>query len=203
MRSIWRPASAQVRAATQLIWLPGAYDNAQSFVDEGFAATVASRGTRLDLWFVDLEMSHLQDRGPLDRLRCEIILPAKTAGVSTWLAGISLGGLIALDYASAHGGEIDGLCLLAPYLGNRMLIDEIAAGRLAESDAEHRIWRYIRTQIDAAPVYLGYGREDRFSRAHDLMAAALPANSVDVIAGGHEWGTWCRLWERFLDLHFA
>jgi pimeloyl-ACP methyl ester carboxylesterase len=203
MHSIWRPASAQVRAPTQLIWLPGAYDNAQSFVDEGFAATVATRGTRLDLWFVDLEMSHLQDRGPLERLRSEVILPAKSAGVSTWLAGISLGGLIALDYASAHADEIDGLCLLAPYLGNRMLIDEIAAGRLAESDAEHRIWRYIKTQIDAAPVYLGYGREDRFSRAHDLMAAALPAKSVDVIAGGHDWGTWCRLWERFLDLHFA
>ena len=116
-----------------------------------------------------------------------------------------MGGLIALDYASAHADEIDGLCLLAPYLGNRMLIDEIAAGRLAESDAEHRIWRYIRTQIDAAPVHLGYGREDRFSRAHDLMASSIAGEiQVDVIAGvRHDWGTWCKLWERFLDLHFA
>jgi pimeloyl-ACP methyl ester carboxylesterase len=148
-------------------------------------------------------MSHLQDRRPLERLRSEIILPARIAGISTWLAGISLGGLIALDYASAHPGEIDGLCLLAPYLGNRMLIDEIAAGRLAEPDSEHRIWHYIKAHNDAAPLYLGYGRQDRFSRAHDLMAAALPAKSVDVIDGGHEWRTWSILWERFLDLHFS
>jgi hypothetical protein len=203
MRSILLPASAQARAPVQIICLPGAYHNAQSFLDEGFAAAVAKRGTDLDLRFVDLEMRHLQDQEPLLQLRSEAILPARAAGVSTWLAGISLGGLVALDYASAHPGEIDGLCLLAPYLGNRMLIDEIAAGRLAEFDAEHRIWRYIKTEMVAVPVFLGYGREDRFSRAHDLMAATMPAGSADVIAGGHEWGTWLKLWERFLDLHFA
>jgi pimeloyl-ACP methyl ester carboxylesterase len=203
MRSILQPAHAAVSAPTQMIWLPGAYFSARSFVDEGFAATVAKSGKPVDLRFVDLEMTHLQDKGPLEELRSEIILPARAAGVTTWLAGISLGGLFALDYASAYPGEIDGLCLLAPYLGNRMTIDEIAAGRLAQPDTEHRIWHYIKTQIDAAPVYLGYGRQDRFSRAHDLMAAALPAKSVDVIDGGHEWRTWCKLWERFLDSYFS
>jgi pimeloyl-ACP methyl ester carboxylesterase len=172
-----------------MIWFPGAYQSAQSFVDQGFAAAAAKRGTRLDLLFVDLEMTHLQDPAPMEGLRSEIILPARSSGMSIWLAGISLGGLVALDYASAHPGEIDGLCLLAPYLGNRMLIDEIAAGRLAESDAEHRIWRYIKLQIDAVPVFLGYGRQDRFSRAHDLMAASLPAKRVDVVDGGHDWRT--------------
>lgn len=203
MRSIARQASTGVRAATQMIWFPGAYDKARSFLDQGFAATVAKRAARLDLRFVDLEMAHLQDRGPLERLRSDIILPAHSEGVRTWLGGISLGGLIALDYASDHAGEIAGLCLLAPYLGNRMLIDEVAAGRPAGPDAEHRIWHYIKTGTGRAPIYLGYGRQDRFSRAHDLMASALPASSVDVIDGGHEWGTWRKLWERFLDLHFA
>jgi pimeloyl-ACP methyl ester carboxylesterase len=185
-----------------MIWFPGAYDGAQSFVDEGFAAAAANRGTRLDLLFVDLEMTHLGDRGPLERLRSDIVLPARAAGASIWLAGISLGGLAALDYASTNPGEIAGLCLLAPYLGNRMLIDEIAAGKLAQSDAEHRIWHYIKTKTDATPVHLGYGRQDRFSQAHDLMASALPARCVDVIEGGHDWRTWLMLWERFLDSHF-
>ena len=203
MRSIFQPACAESRAPTQMIWFPGAYHGAQSFVEQGFAAAAAKRGRHLDLLFVDLEMTHLQDRGPLERLRSEFILPARTAGASTWLAGISLGGLVALDYASAHPGEIDGLCLLAPYLGNRMLIEEIAAGRLAESNAEHRIWQYIKTRSDAPPVYLAYGRQDRFSRGHDLMASALPTRCVDVIDGGHDWPTWRKLWERFLDLHFA
>jgi hypothetical protein len=203
MRSIWRAASAQSRAPTQMIWFPGAYHGARDFLDQGFARAAANRGRQLDLLFVDLEMTHLGDRVPLQKLRSEIVLPARNAGASVWLAGISLGGMAALDYASNHPGEIDGLCLLAPYLGNRMLIDEIAAGRLAESDAEHRIWRYIARRMDAVPMYLGYGSEDRFSRAHELMAATMPAQCVDVIEGGHDWRTWSRLWERFLDSHFA
>jgi hypothetical protein len=35
------------------------------------------------------------------------------------------------------------------------------------------------------------------------LAAALPADSVDVIDGGHEWSAWARLWENFLDSRFT
>jgi enterochelin esterase-like enzyme len=194
-----------------MIWLPGAYHSAQDFLDEGFARAAAQRRVPLDLLFVDLEMQHLDDRDAFQRLRSEIVLPARDSGAAVWLAGISLGGLVALDYASSHSGELDGLCLLAPYLGNRMLINEIAAtsglagwepGELAESDAERRIWRYIKTRVDLAKLFLGYGRDDRFSAAHDMLAAALPADWVEVVAGGHEWGTWLNLWENFLDSHF-
>jgi alpha-beta hydrolase superfamily lysophospholipase len=211
MRNILSAANAGLRAPTQMIWLPGAYHLARDFEREGFAHAVNQRRKPIDLQFVDLEMQHLNDQEALQRLHFQIIAPARASGRSVWLAGISLGGLIALDYASSHLDEIDGLCLLAPYLGNRMLINEIAAaglaawepGELAETDAERRIWRYIKTRIQSRPLFLGYGRDDRFSRAHDLMAAALPAGSVEVIAGGHEWRTWTRLWENFLDSHFA
>ena len=118
-----------------------------------------------------------------------------------------MGGFMALDYAARFGGEFDGLCLLAPYLGNRMLTAEIAAapgldawepGELAEADAERRIWRYIKTRVAGSPpLYLGFGQDDRFVAAHQLLAAALPPASVDVIAGGHEWRTWTSLWENF------
>jgi pimeloyl-ACP methyl ester carboxylesterase len=212
MRSIFCAAVAGTRAPTQMIWLPGAYHSAQDFVDQGFARAAAQRQVALDLLFVDLQMRHLDDRDVFQRLRSEIVLPARDSGAAVWLAGISLGGMVALDYASSHSGELDGLCLLAPYLGNRMLINEIAAtsglagwqpGELAESDAERRIWRYIKTRVDSAKLFLGYGREDRFSAAHDLLAATLAADWVEVIAGGHEWGTWLTLWEKFLDSHFT
>lgn len=194
-----------------MIWLPGAYHSAQDFLDEGFARAAAQRRAPLDLRFVDLQMQHLDDREIFQRLRSEIILPARDSGAAVWLSGISLGGLIALDYASSYPNELDGLCLLAPYLGNRMLINEIAAasgldgwqpGELAESDAERRIWRYIKTRVDLAKLFLGYGRDDRFSAAHDMLAAALPAGWVEVVGGGHEWRTWLNLWENFLDSHF-
>jgi pimeloyl-ACP methyl ester carboxylesterase len=212
MHNIYCAAIEGLRAPTHMIWLPGAYHGAQDFISEGFARAAAQRRIRVDLQFVDLQMQHLDDRDAFARLRTEIVLPARDSGAAVWLAGISLGGLVALDYASSYLGELDGLCLLAPYLGNRMLINEIAAasglaawdpGELAESDAERRIWRYIKTRSDAAKLFLGYGRDDRFSAAHDLLAAALPPGSVHVVAGGHEWGAWLLLWEYFLDSHFT
>jgi pimeloyl-ACP methyl ester carboxylesterase len=195
-----------------MVWLPGAYHGAQDFLTAGFAEAVRRRRLDLDLTFVDLELQHVTDRSALQRLRSDIVLPARAAGVSIWLGGISLGGLFALDYAASYPDELDGLCLLAPYLGNRILTAEIMQapglaawqpGELAETDEERRIWRYIKTRrADSRPLYLGFGQADRFSTAHELLATALPADSVDVIAGGHEWSTWARLWENFLDSSF-
>jgi pimeloyl-ACP methyl ester carboxylesterase len=213
MRSIEVPALAPVAAPTRMAWLPGALHSAQHFIDAGFAQAVRARRAPLDLIFVDLEVEHVEDRSALERLRSDIMLPARASGVSIWLGGISLGGLFALSYAASHPGEVDGLCLLAPYLGNRILTAEIAGspgiaawqpGELAETDEERRIWRYIKHRCaESPPLYLGFGDQDRFAAAHELLAATLPADSVDVIAGGHEWPTWVRLWENFLDARFA
>jgi pimeloyl-ACP methyl ester carboxylesterase len=196
-----------------MVWLPGAYHGAQDFLTAGFARAVRARQAPLDLIFVDLELEHVGDRSMLQRLRSDIVLPARAAGVSIWLGGISLGGLFALEYAASHPGELQGLCLLAPYLGNRILIREIARapglaawqpGELAETDEERRIWRYIKNRsAGSPPLYLGFGREDRFSAAHELLAATLPPGFVDVIPGGHDWPTWSSLWEKFLDSRYS
>jgi pimeloyl-ACP methyl ester carboxylesterase len=213
MRSIFHAATHSAVAATRMVWLPGAYNAAQDFLDAGFLAAVSKRQAPLDLVFVDLELHHLGDRTALQQLRSDLILPARALGISTWLAGISLGGLIALDYAATYPGDFDGLCLLAPYLGNRMLTAEVAAaaglqawnpGELAEIDEERRIWRYLKSRnVDSQALYLGFGRADRFAAAHQLLAEALPDDSVDVIDGGHEWRTWTTLWENFLDSRFT
>jgi pimeloyl-ACP methyl ester carboxylesterase len=212
VRSLSVPALSTAAAPTCMVWLPGAYHAAQDFLAAGFAEAVRMRRLDLDLIFVDLELQHVGDRSALPRLRSDIVLPARAAGVSIWLGGISLGGLFALDYAASFPDELDGLCLLAPYLGNRILTAEIIQapglgawqpGELAKTDEERRIWRYIKTRrADSWPLYLGFGQADRFSAAHELLAATLPADSVDVIAGGHEWSTWTRLWENFLDARF-
>jgi pimeloyl-ACP methyl ester carboxylesterase len=196
-----------------MVWLPGAYHVALDFLAAGFVEAAHGRRIGLDLVFVDLELEHVGDRSALPQLRSEIVLPANAAGVSIWMGGISLGGLFALDYAASYPDELDGLCLLAPYLGNRLLINEIAGaagiaawqpGELAESDEERRIWRYIKGRSTASrPLHLGFGRQDRFSAAHELLAASLPADCVDVIEGGHEWTTWTALWENFLQSRFA
>jgi pimeloyl-ACP methyl ester carboxylesterase len=212
VRSIAVPALSTAAAPTRMVWLPGAYHAAQDFVTAGFAAAVQERRVPLDLIFVDMDLEHVGDRRVLQRLCSDIVAPARAQGVRLWMGGISLGGLFALDYAASHPDELDGLCLLAPYLGNRILTNEIALapglsawqpGELADVDEERRIWRYIKSRhAGSRPLYLGFGREDRFCAAHELLAATLPADSVDVIAGAHDWPTWRSLWENFLDSHF-
>jgi pimeloyl-ACP methyl ester carboxylesterase len=206
------PAQSAAVAPTRMVWLPGAYHGARDFVAHGFPEAVRTRRLGVDLLFVDLELAHVGDRSAVQKLRDEVVSPARAAGISVWFGGISLGGLIALSYAASYPDELDGLCLLAPYLGNRMLTGEIARapglkewqpGELAETDEERRIWRYIKTRSAASrPLYLGYGKGDRFSAAHELLASTLPADAVDVVAGGHEWLTWVRLWENYLDSRF-
>jgi S-formylglutathione hydrolase FrmB len=213
MRSVSRPAQAGSTAPTGIICLPGAYHAAEDFLAAGFDRHVRARGLDLDLTFVDPELAHLADRGFQDHLRHAHVLPARAAGCkSLWVTGISLGGFLALDYAATHPGELDGLCLIAPYLGNRMLIGEIArapglaawsSGTLAESDEERRIWRFVQRRPPGSPrVHLGFGQADRFAQAHRLLAATLPPGAVDVVPGGHDWPTWTVLWESFLESTF-
>jgi pimeloyl-ACP methyl ester carboxylesterase len=212
VRSIAVPALSTATASSCMVWLPGAYHAAQDFVTAGFARAVRARQLSLDLVFIDMELEHVGDRSALRKLRSDIVSPVRAAGISIWLGGISLGGMFALNYAASHPDELDGLCLLAPYLGNRILTNEIACapglgawhpGELAEADEERRLWRYVKNRhAGSPPLYLGFGREDRFSAAHELLAATLPADSVNVIPGGHEWPIWSSLWENFLDSRF-
>jgi pimeloyl-ACP methyl ester carboxylesterase len=200
-----------------MVWLPGAFQGPEDFLEAGFETAARRRHLAMDLEFVQVELEHVGDRRVIDELGRQIVAPARAAGCrSLWLAGISLGGFFALDYAASREGECDGLCLLAPYLGTRQLIAEIAAapgleawdaGPLAQSDEERRIWCFVRNRLGGreprpTPVYLGYGREDRFASAHALLAGALPAAAVHVTPGGHDWPTWSALWEHWLSSTF-
>lgn len=227
MRSIGRPATEEAAAPTCIVLLPGAYHFPEDFLAAGFDRKVQARGLPVDLQFVDPELEHLGDHRFRQRLREDILKPARARGcTSLWLAGISLGGFMALDYAASHPGDLDGLCLLAPYLGTRLTMREIAAasglaawrgGTSAIDDEEREVWRFIQAQaahrrqpdaerapphIPALNLYLGYGADDRFAAAHRLMAAALPASVTKVVPGRHDWDTWTMLWEDFLDARF-
>jgi pimeloyl-ACP methyl ester carboxylesterase len=196
----------------RIVLLPGAYHALEQFVGAGFDRALRDRGLAAELIVAAPELAHLNDRAWLTQLRREVIAPARERGAGAlWLGGISLGAFMALRFAAEGAEALDGLCLLAPYLGSRIVAAEIAAQgtlaswraeRLSDDDDERRIWRFIQGLGTAvAPrVFLGFGSEDRFADTQRLLASALPADSTRVIPGGHDWPVWRRLWDQFLDL---
>jgi pimeloyl-ACP methyl ester carboxylesterase len=201
-------------AGRLLVVIPGANQPVEELRDDGFLAAVRERGLDIDVALMSPQPAHLLDRSALAALRAEIVRPARSSTrARVWLAGISWGGFLALLYAADHSDELDGVCLLSPYLGNRMMTTELlrfeslaswSAATLDihdELDEERRMWRYLAGRGSAAALirYLGFGSEDRFAQSQRLLADQLPPQAVDVIAGGHDSGVWRQLWQRLTD----
>ena len=112
-------------------------------------------------------------------------------------------------------GKISGgLMLLAPFLGEEAIAREITSagglktwepGEVAEDDYQRKLWQWVRRYAlegSGSPiVYLGYGEQDSFAPANQLLAEALPKERVLTTTGGHDWHTWKRLWDGFLTIH--
>ncbi|HVO48151.1 MAG TPA: hypothetical protein VMT29_17655 [Steroidobacteraceae bacterium] len=214
MRTILHPARLGYTAQMRILLLPPAYAGPEDLVAAGFVTDVRERQMDVDLVLAEPNLQHLTDRTLLRRLRHELVMPARAVGCdSVWICGISLGGFMGLAYAERFMGEVDGLCLIAPYLGNHMVtgeirrangVDDWQPGDLAQDDDERRVWRYIKAQrTRPVPMYLGFGSEDRFVDSHRMMAAALSPERVHTVPGGHDWPVWRQLWQRFLDERMA
>lgn len=199
-------------ADTLLVLLPGANMAPAEMRAQGFAAALRQRRRACDLVIVDSHLGHVIDRSVMRRLRAEVVQPARAQGYRRiWMAGISLGGFLSLGYAARHPGEVDGVFTIAPYVGRRPLLQAVAAagsaGAWAASaqprdadDLEHDLWTWLaRPAAQRAPVWLGYGSEDRLAEGHRLLQRELPPERVSAVPGGHDWPPWRRLWNEWLD----
>jgi pimeloyl-ACP methyl ester carboxylesterase len=211
MRTLYLPAVAGHTAPERIVLLPGAFDSPEGFLAAGFDTAVRARGLPVDLQFAALELAHVADRSMLERLCHEVLRPARLDGCRRlWIGGISLGGFLALTLAARHPGAADGLCLLAPYLGSRPVTNEVGAAGAASiwlraqtdasvDDEDRELWRFIARGLGGLPTWLGLARQDRFLDRHRLLAAELSAADVVLLDGGHDWPTWRKLWDNFLD----
>ncbi|UCV15115.1 alpha/beta fold hydrolase [Quatrionicoccus australiensis] len=209
MNAPLRTVERKTGASTLLVLLPGAYMTAADFATAGFFDAIARRRLALDLVAVDLDLEAISSGTALPALQAQILAPARQLGYSqVWLGGISLGGLLALCHNADTPGEVDGLCLLAPYPGSRLTTNAIArAGGLgvwqasAEElqDPEFRAWQWLQKPPADFPVFVGYGTEDRFAAGMAQIAGCFPQDARCAIPGDHDWPVWQVLWEHFLD----
>jgi pimeloyl-ACP methyl ester carboxylesterase len=183
------------------------------FATEGFVEAVRSRGLPYDMAAPGTHFGYYKDRTLEERLRADVIQPARARGYERiWLVGVSMGGLGSLIYTQHHPHDVDGVLTLGPFLGYDKIIDEITdAGGVdrwqpgsfdGREDWQRMLWQWLKErsrQPDATPIFLGYGNNDPYLKAHRLLAATLPPQQVLAIDGGHSFSTFRTIWEEFLD----
>ncbi len=206
--------SEMVERRSLVVFLPGRGDTVKSYEKEEFVQMLAKQNGSVDSIGVEAHLGYYVDRTLLKRIREDVIIPAKASGYrDIWLVGISMGGLGAVLYDIANPGDLAGLFLLAPYLGDGTLLKEIsAAGGLASwqpavgasDDLDSEVWPKLKEYSVGTKgvqrVFLGFGESDRFAESNRAFAAVLPANQVVTAPGDHDWPTWKVLWPRLLEL---
>jgi len=204
------PMQRDARAPLLVVMLPGVYSLPRDFVDEGFVPALRARGVAADVWIADSHRGYADNGTLLERLRDDVITPARQAGYARlWLVGISLGGFAALGVLRQQPQDVDGVLAIAPYVGRPALVQRVAATggasayarALTDADAEGTLWSWFGLAPDAVrdKVHLYTGRDDRFIAGQRLLAQRLAPDHVLEVPGDHDWPTWLALWTRWLE----
>ncbi|MDP3153332.1 MAG: alpha/beta hydrolase-fold protein [Archangium sp.] len=198
-----------------VVFLPGAGDKASDFVKYGFIEALRQKSLSVDVVAADATLGYYMRGLFPERVHADVVAPARAKGYQqTWVMGMSMGGMGTLLYSREHAADVNGVLLLAPFLGDRSLSEEIrAAGGLAAWQApakgpitsdtyQREVWRWLQgvtANKEPGPnLYLGWGTEDRLGESASLLAAALPEGHVFKVPGGHKWTSWKAVLDQFL-----
>jgi len=195
------------------ILLPGVHSSHDQFAREGFDRMAREQGIPIDLVAADAHLGYYRNRSVAERLQQDVVAPARAAGYEEiWIVGTSLGGVGGLLYLREHPTMLSGVYVIAPFLGDAKVIDEIerAGGpggwvpphHVEENDVGRKLWSWIVSgglEATGVPVHLGWGTRDDFDRANRMLSGVLPPERVYTVDGGHDWKAWNELWARFLE----
>lgn len=195
------------------VFVRGLGGSNRSFAEEGMVEATWQRGIDFDMMAPNSHFAYYSERTLIERLRQDVILPAKKQGYKNiWLVGPSMGGLGSLLYVREHPEDIDGVYLISPFLGDDGIINEIIKqGGLGHwkpgnyspaEDWQRMLWHWIKAEVaeqNTPPIYLGYGNDDMYVKAQSLLATVLPESSISRLDGGHDYETFKALWLNFLE----
>lgn len=208
--SLRMPAPVPGSEKVAIVVLPGFGHGAGKLRDEGVHAALQRAWPEADVVLTSATFAYYSAEVLQSRLRLDVIAPLRAEGYETiWLAGGSLGGLGTMLYERHYPGEVTGLVLFAPFLGDDELHEEIAdAGGIgawnpgpvpARVDGDNfarEIWRvaagWARDPVAAERAWIVCGVDDQHLEESRLLAAALPDGHYLEIDGGHTWATWLR-----------
>lgn len=196
-----------------IVFLPGRWSGVGEFGREGFGEMVERLAPETDAVAVDLHLGYYRDRSAVVRLRSDVVVPARRAGYEgICFVGTSLGGLGSLLYGLEDGGGVERFVLLAPFLGEEEIVNEIEqAGGLrvwepgvtGVEDYQRKLWSGLKDVVlgrrgEFPEMWLGYGEGDRLARSNGLLAREVLEGRAVTVGGGHDWEAWRRLFEIYL-----
>lgn len=209
--------STQPQARRLVVVLPGRGDSLNGLQRTGIAETILAQWPDTDVILTGLNLGYYMAGNAERRLHDGVIAPARQHGYrEIWLLGLSLGGMGAIQYDRAYPGDIHGMILLSPYLGENPLSQQITqAGGVGQwqpgpppadvnaDNFQHELWRHIhdwsRDPDKTANIWLGYGDADSLRPGIELLAPVLPRNQVLLLDGGHNWRFWLPTARRILE----
>ena len=118
------------RQRNLLVLLRGIGADNTIFDEEGIIDEIHNRQLPFDVIAPDTHFGYYQSKTIEDRLKHDIIDPARRQGYEQiWLAGFSMGGLGSLLYVRRYPDDIDGVLLSSPFLGRQSIHREIHRDR--------------------------------------------------------------------------
>ncbi|MET0934648.1 MAG: alpha/beta fold hydrolase [Luteibacter sp.] len=192
-----------------VIVLPGIGDNLQSLDAGGIGTAVRTAWPDADVLLVEMTIGYYKDGRAMPDLKALVNEGRQKGYRQVWLVGASLGGMGALLYDATYPCEVDGIVLLAPYLGDRPIRDRVRDGggvthwaappaaTPGQDNWQEQIWRraqqWSREAGGNARVWLAYGDSDKFAANMPLLMPAVPASHAIRGPGVHEWTSWTPL----------
>ena len=199
-----------------LVLLPGIGDDPEDYATNGFVEMVQRANPRFDVICADAHFGYYRSQSVAQRLHDDVIAPVAERYEHIWIGGISLGGLGSIAFLRDHKDLIDGAILLAPYMGEQEVIEEVRrAGGLrswqpralpvdasASVQLSHWLWTYyhaVAEHPETMPeLFLGYGEDDRFRISNGMVAETLPDRHKATLPGGHKWTVWKPLFAKLV-----
>jgi pimeloyl-ACP methyl ester carboxylesterase len=209
----WYLAKPGAHGQRLFVFLPGRGDRAGDFVRRGFVGLAQGSISGLDCVAVDSTIGYYLDGSVASRLQHEIIEPARRRGYhEIWLVGVSMGGLGAFFHESAYPGEVTGMILLAPFVGDdpKLFAEIDAAGGPVpwassqpadpvqgnKANFQRELWRFLgrlRVNTDPRPqIWVAYGDADRLRPGIERLIGLIPPECVLRLKGGHTWEVWTK-----------
>jgi len=186
-----------------VVLMPGMGDTPQHFLDHGFVEDARAQGLRCDFVLPDAHLTYYREQNVGERVATDVLVAARARGYRRiWLVGISLGATGAIEAARRRPDLVDGLVLIAPFLGPEEPVPAAFHGDTTPPVRQHLLvhvaprtsWLSGVARSERLPLLVAFGTEDRYVRNHRRLADMMDGSRVITRGGAHDWATWRALW---------